>query len=281
MNETKKVLFNLDGSASGSFGIGTLNNYHDKKTESKFLPMFGISYALANNLKLYAKYSEGFKSGGWNTEYLSSNSVRHPGYDSESVDAYEIGVKGLSHNGKISFDLALFDSQFKNFQVFQFVDLGGGATSIELRNAARVESRGLDGDIAIKASEHLKLGAKASFMEAFYRKFNTCSSMTSCTGHQLPYAPKFSSSLTVDYDWLPINTDGKVKLHMEYSYSGKSYSDPLNNPITESLPSRELVNLRVAYVPNDSHWDYNLWVRNLFDSDKIGSRIRDFWVMKL
>jgi hypothetical protein len=61
-----------------------------------------------------------------------------------------------------------------------------------------------------------------------------------------------------------------------YSYHGKSFSDVVNDPGMHRIPSRELVNTRLGFIPDNSHWDYDLWARNLFDKDTMMQRDRGF-----
>jgi outer membrane receptor protein involved in Fe transport len=96
-----------------------------------------------------------------------------------------------------------------------------------------------------------------------------------CTGHRLPYAPSFTSALTVNYGMPMPSLGGKLDFYGEYSFHGKSFMDPVNDPVTQNIPSRELVNVRLNYTDN-SHWDYSLWIQNLFDKDTVTGRVRDF-----
>lgn len=275
-HETKELLFNLDGSQSGNFAIGSLTNYRDSRSDNNLSPTVGATYTLSKNQSIYAKYSRGFKSGGWNTDFLSTNGVNKPAFDTETVNSYELGTKGLLFGGRMRYDLAAYISQFKNFQVSQFVNLGGGATSIELANAATVESKGIDAGFALRATSQLDIGFNFGLGKAFFKSFNNCSATANCTGHLLPYAPNFTSALTVDYGMRLPNFNGKVDFYGEYSYHGKSFSNVINNPTIHNIPSRELVNVRLGYLPDNSNWDFSLWIHNLFDKDTVAMRDRDF-----
>ncbi len=275
-HETKDVLFNLDGSASNTFGIASLAGYRDSRSESNLSPTIGATYTVSQNTHIYAKYSRGFKSGGWNTEFLSNHSAEGPSFDTETVDSYEIGTKGSLYGNRLRYSLAAYTARYKNFQVFQFVNLGGGATSIELRNAAEAESQGIDADIALRATSQLDIGFNFGLNRATFKRFDNCSPTIDCTGHKLPYAPSFTSALTVNYNMPLARLGAKLNIYGEYSYHGKSYADPVNDPVTQSIPSRELVNIRLGYIPDDSHWDFNFWVKNLFDKDTVATSIRDF-----
>ncbi|HEX5392816.1 MAG TPA: TonB-dependent receptor [Rhodocyclaceae bacterium] len=274
--EKKDLLFNLDGSQSGNFAIGSLSNYRDTRSDNNFSPTVGATYVVSDSQNVYAKHSRGFKSGGWNTDFISATAASHLAFDTETVSSYELGTKGRLFGGRIRYDLAAYVSRFKNYQVSQYVNLGGGATSIELKNAAEVESRGIDAAFALRASQQMDLGFNFGLGNAAFKRFENCSATVDCTGRQLPYAPKFTSALTMDYGIRLPNLDGKLNFHGEYSYHGKSFSNTINDPTIHRVPSRELVNLRLGYLPDNSHWNFSLWVHNLFDKDTVVMRDRDF-----
>lgn len=274
--ETKDVVYNLDGSASGYLDIGNLNDYRDSRSEKHFLPTIGATYALNPQQNVYVKYASGFKSGGWNTDFLSSNGVKKPAFNTESVDSYEVGTKGQVKSGHFRYALAAYLSEYKDYQVLQLVDLGGGASSIELRNAARVESHGIEGNLALSATERLDIGIGFNLGKAYFTQFGQCSASVNCTGHRLFFSPEFTSLVTMSYSMPMPSIKGKFGLYGEYSYHGSSYSDSVNDPTTQKLASREMVNMRWNYVAYNSHWDGSLWVRNLFNSDAVVSREKRF-----
>jgi len=55
-------------------------------------PQITLNYAPIDTINLYAKYANGFKSGGFNGEAGSVVETLRP-YDSETVDSFEIGAK--------------------------------------------------------------------------------------------------------------------------------------------------------------------------------------------
>jgi outer membrane receptor protein involved in Fe transport len=109
-----------------------------------------------------------------------------------------------------------------------------------------------------------------------FKRFDNCSTMIDCTRHRLPYAPEFSSALTANYAQPLPSLGGKLKLYGEYSHRSTSFTDPVNNPATQKMSARDLVNVRIGFFPDGSQWEVGLWVRNLFDEDAAANRGRDF-----
>jgi iron complex outermembrane receptor protein len=274
--ETKNIHFDLNGADSGALDVGTLMDFRDARSEGRLSPTVGAVYAASRNLSLYGKLARAFKSGGWNVEFLSTNGTRNPAFDSETADSFEIGAKGQAWGGSLRYDFAAYATRIRNFQVLQFVDLGAGATSIDLRNAAAVLSRGIEGDVALRVGGRLNLGARFGTTDSHFSSFNNCSPLLDCTGHQLPYAPRTTAALTASYD-LPLDrSDGLLRFYGEASFHGKAFADPVNDPATQTIPRRELINLRAAYLPYGARWELAFWVRNATNRSTVITRDRDF-----
>lgn len=277
--ETKDVRFDLGstpGFLAGALGVGTRAGYTDSRTEGKLSPSAGLTYSLSKNENLYTKYSRGFKSGGWNTDFVNNEGAANPAFNTETVDSFEVGTKGRAMGGQVSYDLAAFTSKFKDFQVFQYVALAGGGSSINLRNAAQAVSRGVEGSATMRVSRNLDVGAQFSATKATFKSFTTCSPIVNCTGNQLPYSPSFTAGVTVKYGFHVPNMSGKFDLYGEYSHHGESYGDPTNEAALYKIPARDLVNTRVTYVPEGGRLEYSLWAKNLFDKDTVALRGRLF-----
>lgn len=275
--ETKDIVFNLDGSRSGGFRIGTLNNFRDSRTDNEFNPTAGLTFALSGDVNVYAKYANGFKSGGWNIDFLNVGQIATGfDFDTETVDSYEVGLKGVAMGGRVRFDLAGFYNQFDDFQIFQFVALGGGASVLQLRNAAKVETQGAEASIAFQASEDLRLSANFGYVDATFDRFpNGGPGGADLSGNDLP-APDFTSAFTVDYGMALPALTGRLDFYGEYSYRGSYFAGANNDPVFERIDSRNLVNARLGYSHDNGTFGVSLWARNVFDEDFLNARGRDF-----
>jgi iron complex outermembrane receptor protein len=94
---------------------GYFNKAED--TFSAFTPMLSLTRNLENGL-IYALYSEGFLTGGFNSE-LNSNlpAVKELlTYGPEKVANYELGFKGRFFDGKMEFNSDIFYMDYKDLQ---------------------------------------------------------------------------------------------------------------------------------------------------------------------
>ena len=95
----------------------------DTYSEDAILPSLMIQYFSDENSMIYASYSDGFKSGGY--EALGVFKPNRGAYGSEAVDAYEFGYK--TSNDKMKMSVNYFHSEYDGNQLSQYVypDTGG------------------------------------------------------------------------------------------------------------------------------------------------------------
>ena len=147
------------------FGLGVAHEFDEDRSSTQFLPAANIEWTRSEDSMFYLSYSEGFKSGGFNsvddqlpafTDEGVQPTVPGPGfeYDDENADSIEIGGKHTLLDGGMTLNWALYDSTYENQQVSTFVGTGFVVT-----NAATTEIQGLEVDLQWQATDHLKLGA--------------------------------------------------------------------------------------------------------------------------
>ncbi|MCC5862362.1 MAG: TonB-dependent receptor [Gammaproteobacteria bacterium] len=272
-DEKKDLYYDLDGSLSGGFRIAVVRDFTDERKDSAFTPSLGLQYALTDAVNLYAKYSTGFKSGGWNLDFLNvGQAAAGFAFEDETVKAWELGIK--SDLGIVSFEAAVFTADYKDHQVFQSVQLPSGTSVFALTNAARARARGVELSVLARPADRLTLAANLGLVDAKYRAFPDGGGPgVDLDGNRLQSAPRTTGSLSVDYslDFAP----GELALYGEFSYRASSFQQPQNQPL-DRLESRNQVNARATWYPADGNWSVSLWGNNLFDRDAFIRRGRDF-----
>jgi len=274
-HENKNLDYDLEG--NGIFGIATLLDSKHARSEDNFKPTIGFTFAASKNVNLYAKFATGFKSGGFNVDFLNALAVDDFSFDTETVKSYEVGVKGTAADGRFHFDLAGFVANYDDFQNLQFVDLGGGVTSIRLRNAAKVKTQGVEAALTAYITDNLKVSANIGILDATFSSFPDAAGLgVDYDGESLLNAPKFTGSIAVDYH-MPVNDlNGAFDAYFEFSHRDTSRSRLDPDPTRYLIDSRNLVNTRVSYTPNEGSWTLSLWSNNLFNEDYLDRSSRDF-----
>jgi iron complex outermembrane receptor protein len=300
--EDKKVNWLLDGRNSGVFGIGSTNvepgdtttaptPLVNDRSDSFLSPAISLSYAVTDQSNLYAKYSSGYKSGGFNLDYINEDELAANSgleFGKETVDAYEIGLKNTFMNGRFTLNLAAFYSEYNDYQVNQFVDLGEGRTSIRITNAAKVVTQGLEGEFNLQATDNLSLQGSAGYLDATFDSFpGGGTAGADVSGNDLTNAPEWTASLGGVYTRDIPALDSTLLTRLDMTYSD-GYFTTADNIQTMTLASTQVVpfgyidsmtqlNGRIGLMSNDGRYEAYLWGRNLTDEDGLVDDFRDFF----
>src|SRR5690606_4475638 len=93
------------------------------------------------------------------------------GFDTETVQAYEIGIKGSVLDQRVRFSLIGFQMDFEDYQLNQFIELDNNLSAITIQNAAEVRSRGVEAEVSWLATESLLLQASIGTNDAEFESF--------------------------------------------------------------------------------------------------------------
>ncbi len=94
---------------------------------TSFDPKVTLSFRPNRDINVYASYSQGFKSGGYQYTPLTAEQAGSV-FDPEQIDAYEAGIKTVLGGGIARVNAAIFYYDYKDLQVSTVVDLGVAVT---------------------------------------------------------------------------------------------------------------------------------------------------------
>ncbi|MGE0435474.1 MAG: TonB-dependent receptor [Steroidobacteraceae bacterium] len=298
--EEKDVDWLLDGRNSGIFNIGSTgadplnpSPLINDRTDNFFAPAVNLTYALTADSNVYARYASGYKSGGFNLDYINENELAaNQGleFDKETVDSFELGLKGVYLDGRLSVNLAAFIANYDDYQVNQFVDLGGGRTSIRINNAAKVETRGFEAETIFRVTEAFTLQASLGLLKAEFDSFpGGGSGGTDVSGNDLTNAPELTyaagatwrqpvpalrSTLLVRGD--VTHTDGYFTTADNVKQTAYNSAYPGTIPFGW-LDARTELNARIGLLSDNDTWEVYAWGHNLTDETDPTDELRDFF----
>ncbi|MCG2840634.1 TonB-dependent receptor [Sandaracinobacter sp. RS1-74] len=248
--------------------LGTYPERTLDRSEDDFSPSFTLNYKPSADVLLYAGYSRGFKSGGFNVFSVTpTNDAR---YDPEHVDSFEVGLKaGLpSLGGWVAVDA--FRMNYNNMQVNQLVTVNG-VPQFVTSNAARARTQGVEAELHLSPVDGLDLAATYSFLDTKFADYrNATSSGADYTGNVLPFAPRHSGSLAAQYT-VPVSGALELFLRGEMNMRSRIYFGPDN---AFSQNGVTLLNARAGVHDRNAGWGIYGWVRNLADRDYAVARSR-------
>lgn len=269
--EKKDVRYNLDGSNSGRLGLARNASLADRRHTRHLSPAVGVSFKPSSEHMGYLRWSEGYKSGGWNLDFLTPAQINQGlEFDDETVQNTELGWKG--EVGRTSFDVVAFDTKIKDHQVFQFVPLPTGGSVSVLRNAARVQVRGVEAQARMKITPNLQLHAALGQQSAKFVDFPGGEGGRNLAGNQLPEAPKTTANIGVHAKF---GAQSQWSVDAQLHHQSSSFAG-VENKISERYHSRTTMDAQVSWQSMDNI-TLRAWVRNATNNRALQYQSRDFF----
>ena len=164
-------------------------------------PRVGMGWAPLESVNFYVKYSEGYNAGGHYYNYCDN------GYKPETDDAVEGGVKGRWFDGRLVVDAAGYYNDFKNFQIFQVVELADGVAETHVINAPKAETWGGEFQVTAIPVENFTANLGLSIMHSQYDNFidknifDPAAGNQNLSGNQMERSPNHTEQVGLEYDW--------------------------------------------------------------------------------
>lgn len=242
-----------------------------------------LSYKVTPDVLVYGSYSHGSKSGGLNlTAGGLSRPVSDPSkigtVDPEKVDAFELGLKSQFLDGRLTFNLAAFLTNIKDYQA-NITEQISGNTIQYLANIPKVRSKGVEADISFAPSKWISLSAAAAYTDAKYITFTNSpqaneraneGATQDLSGVRLPGVSKFAYSLSADVAQ-PLTERLDIYARGDWLHRSSFSASPVNS-IYGKVPGYGILNARLGIRTSDSQIDLSLWARNLLDKNYYISR---------
>ncbi len=232
------------------------------------------SYEYADHQFIYATWSQGFRRGGANSVPLTGIFRESPllaAYQPDSVNNYEVGMKGRLQNG-FSYTAAVFDMKWDKPQISASLPSG----NLAVYNGNTAESKGVEvevsGPLFIDGLTYMAGGAytDAKLTSDFSLPANNGQQsgtivpglIQGTSGQQLPGSPKGTLSGTLTYD-RPVAPGYSVNVALNATYSSRI---PLYLSVAQAqyqTPPYGLANFS-ASLRHES-WRVGVYVKNLAD----------------
>ena len=244
-------------------------------TYNKLMPSASVQYNVVPTITAYASYTKGFKAGGY------SDSNQPAQFNSESVDSYEVGLKGSLFSHKLFFTLDGFLEDFSNLQ--EAVSFIGptGVTITTIGNAATSVSKGVEATATLKAARWLSINASGSYVDSHFSSYTNagCTAAQTVTfgatcvqnlsGRPLPFAPKFSGTFGFTATQ-SFRDKYQFQIEPNVFYSTSSFLTPVDDPLSVQ-GSYATLDTRLSFGPSDKHWEIAVIGKNLTNATVIST----------
>jgi iron complex outermembrane receptor protein len=230
--------------------------------------MISPSYRLADDVNVYFRYAQGFRSGGYDGQASSLASAAVP-FKSEELDSYELGVKSRWLDQRLELNLAAFYSDYTDMQLTSFT----GTVSATL-NAGKARIDGAELEAVALLTERLRANLSLAYLHYDFDKFDLGPVIGDVADRaQLNNAPRSSVNLGVDYDF-PSLGFGELALHLNYNYQDEAHAIAIksNGAAPNSrLSPRGLLDARLTLsevaLGERTAMQVALWGMNLTDKE--------------
>lgn len=200
-------------------------------------PKIGLTYKFSANALVFAKYSQGFRSGGSNTTPISVYPYATKQYGSDSLNAYEVGLKTTPLPGW-SANIYLYHNDWRDLQL-PFRTNDGVFTFV--RNAGNAKADGVEIEVSAAVSSSLNLGLTYAYNNSSIDKnvVDSFGHLIVAGGSELPINSKNKVTANAHFErqvasGLTLSLDGR------YRWASRTFSDPGNTPAFANEPTSQL-----------------------------------------
>lgn len=229
-----------------------------------------LNWKPGDGLLVYASVNRGFKSGGFDGSGITQPSGFTP-YHSETVWAYEIGVKSLLLADTLDLAASAFFYDYGDKQVLALLDLGSGVIEAVIQNAAAAEIAGFELDLRWRPTPELTVSVNGTLLESEVTEWISANpaEIAARLGNELPGTP--NSQITVSLDHVqPLPSGLTLRTSFWANSVESAYRDIENNEALRS-EGRVLVNGRLALSSPRAGWSLYAYGENLFDEEYVTS----------
>jgi iron complex outermembrane receptor protein len=191
----------------------------------EWTPHVGVDWQITEQALAYLSYSEGFKSGGFVTRYLSVQPAP-ASFKPEYVDNYELGLKLNDDARRWQLNLATFYADYEDIQTVTIQ----GAIPVT-RNAADGRVRGVELDLQALLTERVSAIFQLGYLDAEYTRVDPDAAAAGLQEHyQFVNTPQWSSSLGLQYQQ-DLSQQRQLQLSTHYHWRSEVANDAPNTPV--------------------------------------------------
>jgi iron complex outermembrane receptor protein len=246
---------------------------------SRFTYHLGTRYQINSDAMVYASYSTGFKSGGFNSRAASQATIGP--FAPEKAKAFEVGLKSDWWDNRLRVNVAAFWNKYSDLQISTFRPAASGSGEEQVvANNANQRARGVEFEVTILPVENLTVIGSIGYLDSEYTSFvanlsggvatptNPCGGLRDRSEKGACFleptrVPDITSRIDVSYDW-ELAAGGKITPNVAWSHEGAHFTDTLNAP-QGFQKAYNIWDASITYVEPKGRWRASLWGKNLND----------------
>jgi iron complex outermembrane receptor protein len=238
----------------------------------------------------YLSFTQGYKGPAYDVTF-GTNPVTLEPVDPETSESWEFGLKSTFFDNRLRFSVAIFHTEYDDFQGQAFFDSDGRPDcpddnpgcdpeddpgSFQLVNAGKVESEGVELDFTALLLPNLRLFGGIAYVDATIDEYEggPCTfgqqfrgecpdGVQDLSGGEMPHSPDWKGSLTAQYT---IETDWSFDLQLQGAM--RFQDDVLYTLAQDEYTTQdgyEIFDASVSLLDKSDRWDASFYVKNVFD----------------
>lgn len=247
----------------------------------------GADFKASQDVLLYANVSRGYKAGSFPSLSVASYLGMAP-VTQESVTAYEGGFKASLADRSVQLNGAVFYYDYRNKQIRgKLTDPTFGALDA-LINVPRSRIFGAEADVTVRPIDGLTINAAVTYLDSkitknppLERRYNIYGQLDDFVGDPLPFTPKWSGVVNVDYrhelasggtTFVGASVNARSQSdaviganRIPFPVSTASFTRPGLEGNVFNIKGYATVDARIGYEAPDAAWKVMLWGKNVFD----------------
>ena len=244
------------------------SDYAADRTFYDFSPRINLSYAVNEDLMVYAGYSAGWKAGSFDPRGANfSTPAVEQGFDDEQLDSWELGGKATYLDGRATTNIAVFYSDYRDMQIPGSVGVDNDGDGVNdgfvgtVTNAAASTISGLEIEGNVLLGEALSLQYSAGFLDASFDEY-LVGGVDVSSDRDVQNTPEEMVFVGVNYH-LPAFS-GDLLLSTNYAYKGDIQQFEIASEDIDQ-DAYAIWNASVVWTSDSAAWLVGLHGKNLAD----------------
>lgn len=245
---------------------------------SNVTPKLGIQWAYNDNSHVYAYYSKGFRSGGFNFRNASPAVIPPGPTREEEANTIEIGWKTDFADGRMRLNVAAFHNEIEDAQ--REINVGdpspAGVVVLQATiNAGDITITGLEVDFVALVTDTFSINASLGVQDGDYDSIDPSVALIEA-GLGLPFpliggeAPRLApSNWSAGFSWdIPLSTAGLINIASNYSWREEHFYDDSN---LNEFEDQKRFNASVNWFAPSEKWQVSVYGKNINDQANYGN----------
>lgn len=261
----------------GDIGTQLSDDFYDVSGDKDFKDdsfSFIAEYGAADDINLYFKVNEAYKSGGFNTrEQVTEEGAQRyiDGFDEEKVTAYELGLKSRLLSNRLQVNADIFQQDFVDQQLNFSVPNTTSDTTVA--NAGESTLKGFEMDATWLATEHLMLVLNYAYLDAEIAPSRNPLSGDIDDGFVFDSAPRHAYTAMLDWTLWSSLDRGNIAFNATYSFTDERNGGGRKEFATFQADRQDdfaVLNARLGWYQLpvfDGVLDVAVWSKNVLDEE--------------